>query len=113
MRRMRLIHCGMCVSSNTVSRLSDSHLHTHTPHFHHTWQELDLGLVVSIDCSDGALEDLKALSKFPRLTSLVADANNITSLDALPTLPKLQVRTTTQSTMTHTHSHMPHALTAI
>ena len=46
---------------------------------------------MSIDCSDGELEDLRALSSFPRLTSLVADANNISSVDDLPHLPKLQV----------------------
>ena len=51
--------------------------------------------VVSINCSDpnsdGQLEDLTPLSMFPGLTSLVADGNKISSVDAIPCLPKLQV----------------------
>jgi len=55
------------------------------------WEELDVPSIVTIDCSNGALNDLRSLARFENLQSLAADSNAIVSCDALPVMPSVQV----------------------
>eukprot|EP00038_Savillea_parva_P026366 m.53547 g.53547 ORF g.53547 m.53547 type:complete len:1217 (+) comp7465_c0_seq1:63-3713(+) len=56
-----------------------------------------------VDISEGCLNDLSGLESFRSLESLVADSNELTTLDTLPPLPKLTTLSLNKNKITDAH----------